>query len=290
MANLAIRGHATRGKEVIEILMMLGGKNSLRHWGILTNRLYLINAFGDIEDISLRDSSKYHLYTLEEFLEKYPYKVGDKVIIEKYKQIFEILSVRWFTERNIIMYQTSNGWYYATELKPYKEETFGECIEKTIDICLFGEQETMEKQIKIDIPKDYKFVCIDDDNQKVVFEKVKPKYPKTYKECCEVLNLGEDGKLYTKGYKSALIQSIHQLLICRDAYWKIFGEEMGLDEPWEPDFTDTKEMYYIFYKGYIEKGNQRHPDNHILIFPTPEMRDAFYENFKDIIEFCKELL
>jgi hypothetical protein len=49
-------------------------------------------------------------------------------------------------------------------------------------------------------------------------------------------------------------------------------------------------MYYIFYKGYIEKGNQRHPNNHILIFPTPEMRDAFYENFKKEIEECKELL
>lgn len=27
MANLAIKGHATRGKEVIEILEMLGGEN-----------------------------------------------------------------------------------------------------------------------------------------------------------------------------------------------------------------------------------------------------------------------
>lgn len=30
MANLAIRGHATRGKEVIEILEMLGGENKKR--------------------------------------------------------------------------------------------------------------------------------------------------------------------------------------------------------------------------------------------------------------------
>ena len=27
-----------------------------------------------------------------------------------------------------------------------------------------------------------------------------------------------------------------------------------------------------------------------LSFPTEEMRDAFYENFKDLIEQCKELL
>ena len=30
--------------------------------------------------------------------------------------------------------------------------------------------------------------------------------------------------------------------------------------------------------------------NVILTFPTEEMRDAFYENFKDLIEGCKELL
>ena len=28
----------------------------------------------------------------------------------------------------------------------------------------------------------------------------------------------------------------------------------------------------------------------ILAFPTAEMRDAFYENFKELIELCKELL
>ena len=28
----------------------------------------------------------------------------------------------------------------------------------------------------------------------------------------------------------------------------------------------------------------------ILTFPTKDMQDAFYENFKDLIEQCKELL
>jgi hypothetical protein len=30
--------------------------------------------------------------------------------------------------------------------------------------------------------------------------------------------------------------------------------------------------------------------NRILVFPTEEMRDAFYENFKDLIEKCKKFL
>ena len=28
----------------------------------------------------------------------------------------------------------------------------------------------------------------------------------------------------------------------------------------------------------------------LFVFPTAEMRDAFYENFKELIEQCKELL
>ena len=162
-----------------------------------------------------------------------------------------------------------------------EEENFGECIEKAIQECLFGNKETMEEQIKIDIPKGYKFVCIDDDNQKVVLEKIKLKYPKTYEECCEVLNLGEDGKLYTKGYKSALIQSIHQLLICRDAYWKLASD-------WKSN--EHHIVYNIYrYIGGIKK-SQDWGCNYLLEFPNKKMRNAFYENFKDIIEFCKELL
>ena len=30
--------------------------------------------------------------------------------------------------------------------------------------------------------------------------------------------------------------------------------------------------------------------NKILAFPTAEMRDAFFEDFKELIEQCKELL
>lgn len=35
MANLAIKGHATRGSEVIELLEMLGGINKYKHKGFM---------------------------------------------------------------------------------------------------------------------------------------------------------------------------------------------------------------------------------------------------------------
>ena len=42
MAKLAIKGHPTRGKEVIEILEMFGGKNSNYCDGQFINSIYFI--------------------------------------------------------------------------------------------------------------------------------------------------------------------------------------------------------------------------------------------------------
>ena len=125
---------------------------------------------------------------------------------------------------------------------------------------------------------------------KIVLEKKKKEYPKTYEECCKVLGVGEDGRLYTKGYKASLIQNFQKLLICRDAYWKIAGEEMGLGKPWEPNEAD-----YVIgrYCIFVHRGNiicSTPAEDCPLTFPTAEMRDAFYENFKELIEIVKELL
>lgn len=66
---------------------------------------------------------------------------------------------------------------------------------------------------------------------------------------------------------------------------------MGLDGHWEPDWNHINRKYYCIYnsKNNIVK-NVIYSENKILAFPTAEMRDAFYENFKDLIEQCKELL
>lgn len=148
----------------------------------------------------------------------------------------------------------------------------------------------MEKII-LDIPNGYEFFGINDDN-KVVLTKKQPQYPKDYRECCDVLGfrLG-DNIDNLEGYKSNLLEQLQILLICRDAYLKIAGEEMGLGEPWEPDWCSELDLNYtIIYNGmYTNKidGTGRYA---LLAFPTKEMRDAFYENFNDLIEECKELL
>lgn len=283
MAQLAIKGHSTRGSEVIALLEMLGGKNINNYNGTF-NECYTI----DNDKIctiytSVAKIDDFVIFTLEEFLEKYPYKVGDKVTLDKFP--CEIKGMSW--EYDDIIYYVKGVDFtkgaYSKDLQPYKEETM-----KTITIDDF-KANTKEWLI------DKLHGMIISDAVKTIGnihdELHKPKYPKTYEECCDVLSLGEDGKLYTKGYKASLIQDFQKLLICRDAYWKIAGDEYHLGKSWEPNWRNNYLTKWIisFYQGRIDLTKALNV-NFVLAFPEEEMRDAFYENFKELIETVKELL
>ena len=122
----------------------------------------------------------------------------------------------------------------------------------------------------------------------------KPKYPLSYEECYKIIveHTGSDcNPKGVMGYKYKELQALQKLLVCRDAYWKIAGDEMGLGKPWEPDWRDYEQKKFVF----VVEGNTLIKEEYsiqrcILTFPTEEMRDAFYENFKNEIEQCKELL
>ena len=152
------------------------------------------------------------------------------------------------------------------------------------------------------VPEDY---VLKDENgnvinvQKIVLEKKKKEYPKTYEECCKVFGLNHYLGLSWNSYDvySGVITCLHEriadiakkleslskLLICRDAYWKIAGDEMGLEKPWEPDYTCLTDVRYgLYYALCYTLANP-----HLFVFPTEEMRNQFYENFKELIENCK---
>ena len=127
---------------------------------------------------------------------------------------------------------------------------------------------------------------------KIVLEKKKKEYPKTYVQCCEVLGCKNntcDVNLHDARYFK-IFQSLAMLLVCRDAYWKIAGEELGLGNSWEPDWSDAEVKYCIANSSVGIKKSNTYDFTRILAFPTEKMRDAFYENFKELIEQCKELL
>ena len=122
----------------------------------------------------------------------------------------------------------------------------------------------------------------------------KPKYPDNYEECVRIAkNIhGYDINIDAPAYRGE-VESFIKLLICRDAYWKIAGEQMGLGKPWKHNYLkDANTIRYAIYNtgDEIVKLDGKLYRNYILCFPTEEMRDAFYDNFKDLIEQCKELL
>ena len=139
---------------------------------------------------------------------------------------------------------------------------------------------------------------------KIALEKDVKKYPKTYEECCKILGCKSNHFFTDFSYNGCdveisdyedkiddLLQNFRKLRYCRDAYWQVYGEENGLGKPWEPDWTNEHQVKYTIYT----MGNDviRHVGNYIhaiLAFPTAELRDMFYENFKIDIENCKELI
>lgn len=181
--------------------------------------------------------------------------------------------------------------YPETEKEGLAEE---EMIDLTSIVMETVEEKTIQNALAYgyNLPEGYQFK---DENgniinaTKIVLEKKKKEYPKTLGECRAILGImSEYGAFH---YKTELITTFMSLLICRDAYWKIAGEEMGLGKPWEPDWKNEDEKKWVIsrYRGELDFGFNTGPFR-IFAFPTEEMRDAFYENFKEIIESCKELL
>ena len=149
---------------------------------------------------------------------------------------------------------------------------------------LLGLVETQKGQELIP-HKDYEIM---QDGEKFYLVKKKKEYPKTYEECYKVLGYydRETYCIFHTGADERLFEALYRLKVCRDAYWKIAGEEKGLGKPWKPDFDNlsTNIEYIKIGKGCFTYSSRA------FAFPTDKMRDAFYEHFKDLIEECKELL
>ena len=120
--RLAIKGHPTRGKEVIKLLEMMGGKNPDNVYSGKDNyHFYFIDETGYITTKLYPDcswiKSTYQIYTLNEFYEKYPFKVGDKVFL--YDNITEgyVTGMKWDEETvKYCVYTSAECWCDVKEL------------------------------------------------------------------------------------------------------------------------------------------------------------------------------
>lgn len=340
--QLGIKAHTTRGCEVIKILESLGGHNILKLEGNADNYFYYITEdnFKYIANsyIGQDEIKGYEIFSLEDFLEKFPYKVGDKVNVWRYYlegrselEVGEIKSMRWNSARCEIAYRFKDitGEIYKNDIRGKAnddENKQSECKKcgrvfgsvKCFDVDCPNNTPNyseIDKQCFDEVHKRYSeithvfltghgytlpdgFHLVDENGKTIDASKIKlvknaPTYPKNYDECCDVLNIPNDERYIDIDVPldyNKVLSTYVKLLICRDAYWKIAGEELGLGKAWKPDFTDDSPKYNIFkYENEITLSDNNW-SNRILVFPTIEMRNAFYENFKELIEQCKELL
>lgn len=410
--KLAIKGHSTRGKEVIELLEMMGGTinekilSAANIGDVLNPYVYFFDP--DSSDnrivwyylLGLEHdgrASEMMIFTLEEFLEKYPFKVGDKVIDKADGCPGVVSEMKWDEDVSDMKYFVAFGngidfgWFandsieFCKENENLEETQSNQDIDKDVfrkEFCercgsqrCSGQDDELEycerfknlidnlgkmtvknhkmgpksklpskyyedKLGEIKSKREYDELRMPlDDNDKLATEATimgkkilppdgylvgkitrtdngmlveyvekKPKYPTTYEECCEVImgktNFSEfslapikysnttkfDNEVSPDAPHIELFNNLYKLYICRNAYWKIYGEETGLGKPWKPDWNDGDNKFVIQYLDnevgfWLSRGL-----NYILAFPTVEMRDAFYENFKKEIEQCKELL
>ena len=296
---LTIKGHESRGNEIIELLKMLGGKT--RKTTVVDGSdvdYYFTIIDGYIDGIFYLDERLnfdiYTFFTLEDFLKENPFKVGDLVDrnIDYVSCIID--DMRWNSEKCCVEYHlnylngSEYGWHVSDCLiKPENVDVIiGTKIQSTgfmqmgKTASVIFNSENYEDEVELQLG-DYEIEVRDGKTYAV---KKKPVYPKTYVECKEML----DENMY---YGFSVFKTLQNLIICRDVYWKIAGEEMGLGKPWEPDWTNLDQLKYCIWVDvgeFITMVNVR--GQHILAFPTEEMRDAFYDNFKDLIEQSKEFL
>lgn len=259
---IAIQGHSTRGKEVIQILESLGGKNREELTGRRISHYYFINCNGDI-DLNLRiNLLNRKLYTLEEFEKEFPFKVGDRVISTITNFIGTITKLK------------ESGWYYVKydsgnlvcvfrqHLKLYKEMK----EERNITLTLDKAKEWYKKGGEL------KEIAL-----QAFTEKELNPLPRSWDELCRKYEFACLSTRYSNfPLKYDALFKLEQLRDC----WR---------QGWEPIWDCSEKWCIRLWGNELGVGVVTHIAR-FLTFPTKEMAEEFLKCFRDLIEKAKDLI
>lgn len=283
--KIAIKGEKHNGSDVIRILTDLGACNRFDYCGDLEDHYYFIDSNFRI-DYDAKDclGADYVKLTLDEYNQHFPFKIGDMVWIPEYESKVRINKNWWdgstvmcsvFTdEEEIFNSEELKEWNGLVNETDKKIETLGFMqLGKTCGI-IFNEA-NYEKEVELQLGN-YEIVTKNGKTYAVL----KPsRYPKTYTDCCALL--GCDDKMTAKE-----LVPLSQLVNARNAYWK-------LQNNWKPNYY-SKLLNNVKYtienvKGELMKSTCADVSR-LLAFPTADMRDEFLDNFRELIEQCKEFI
>lgn len=157
----------------------------------------------------------------------------------------------------------------------------------------------MEKTITFNIPKGY---VIDKENStdtNIVLKKVfEPSRPKTWEEYCKKMR-DRDSYYFVDWNlcysRFGLAPMVSEFADKEDAeafsaYSKLLKLRKEWIGDWQPNWETNSSKYVICnYKNKVSKDTFMYT-SHYLSFPTPEMRDEFFDCFKDYLEQAKDLI
>ena len=297
MNKIAIQGHPTRGKEVIQILESLGGVNGCQLEGNSENSYYFISCNNNIIDCCDKCYVRYKKYTLEEFEKEFPFKIGDKVTTtgtNHPKIITGITDTQWGLRYVIseIKFPDSKEIPHISQISLYKEikeernitltfEKAKEWYKKGGELREVALQAySKEELIKVELPKTWEEFC------------------ENYPKCSEEAFFNQGSFIYkqnTKNFRHVDIDknvcpskksaeahlALIQLEQLRDCYRQ--GDI--------PDFNDdnTKKYCIIKIKNDICVKTTYNTSS-FLTFTKKEVAEEFLVNFKPLIKIAEDYI
>ena len=293
--KIAIQGHPTRGKEVIQILESLGGINAIGYKGCEKDWWYSIYPDDNciLYDNNKEDLCEFKLYTLEEFEKEFPFKVGDIILAKATNNPHEIVALEWFN--NKLCYKLDSGLHYAPKaLTTYKEMKEERNITLTLDkakewynkggeLKEIALQAFSEKELtKVDLPKTWEEFCdkYSKINDKEYFinadsniEQVNDVIPNH----CRLMN--SDRNICPSKKSAEAHLAMIQLEQLRDC-WR---------QGWEPIWDCSEKWCIRLWGNELTIGTTKNISR-FLTFPTKEMAEEFLKCFRDLIEKAGDLI
>lgn len=112
----------------------------------------------------------------------------------------------------------------------------------------------------------------------IINNQLKLKYPTDYKKCLEILDLSDLERPTASGYNCLDIEALQRLIVFRDAWWRLYGEEFP------KKLTNTDKTYYCIFNCGDYCIDEFAAVSHVLAFPTRDLavkfRDAFINDIK----------
>lgn len=270
MVKIAIQGHPTRGKEVIQILESLGGNNLYNMTGSRFSHYY-INNHHNINGNTLEfvKKSGYSIYTLEEFEKEFPFKVGDRVVCKATQQILH----------TIVGISLDSCACMQYEIKEDKTGVITHCPTN----LLIKYKEMQERNITLTLDKAKEWYKKGGELKEVALqayseeELTKVELPKTWEEFCKLGNPISSWR-YNVPIK---YEAAYKLELLRDC-WR---------QGWKPDWLNGNTTKHTI-KGWRDRSSieTTYVTHAFLSFPTYELALKFQECFRDLIEKAGDLI